>query len=778
MTDHEAIAAILKAGKEIPVLNLGVDHTAIVESVFPIREHPHLLRHGGKAHNTPLNSTLSAREIRIPKDPKDPYYKDRHTLTTYKRNALTLSFRGHRNNPVPLVEWEQYYLHLLPLVLEHPKLLLSEAKLLTAALSNIYRASSDYIGDASLTALQQQALKTKSLCLPLLADNPFEKGADEEDDIEAICLEDLGLTAIPRRNVDAEARRKFDNLTVQYSRNMNYLRELINHTFLRAIFQTSSKQARLEYKEVQRSHHNDEAAALLADENHETVKFTAKHIIEHIIAHCTCANDRAVQVIRTNLDKKIRYKGQSLLDWYQQFTPIVNKFQQAAAKVVLTVAEQKTVWKDHFVKQVNLAELVLIISVRAIHLTENEVTSIAKFNEAEFNDPALLKLLTKLNVSFDKYEPDRAVMTYLHQHSRTLNFELDFKNPKEHFNEREPRSTERKPRPQTSSTKKRKREDRYKGPSDTKRKSPREKDAGTATTVHPKYQCKRPDCIQRGTNTNHTHDQCKFKDRATGKRYPNIGKAPPKRTKPTNQKAPSRSGAPVVPQKSAQYGAKTPSPAFADTRTCYICNAVGHIATTCPQKQANKGNAKVRLKANQSFMALWKTHFTTEPENLCATRILDAWDEPNYCPTCVQPAGFNHVCRQEDKNVYQHVQKVKNTMNSTSMLNDIVQAHEPYTSTEENTSTTIDFSFFSHAGGQGHDHGLRLATIHQHDEEQSDQDQEQDQEQDSGNDTDTNRDSRSDESQDDDAEGDEFGHHQEDSDPPYGSDDTGRDDSD
>jgi hypothetical protein len=76
-------------------------------------------------------------------------------------------------------------------------------------------------------------------------------------------------------------------------------------------------------------------------------------------------------------------------------------------------------------------------------------------------------------------------------------------------------------------------------------------------------------------------------------------------------------------------------------------------------------------------MALWKNNFTTEPENLCATRILDAWDEPNYCPTCVQSAGFNHVCRQEDKNVYQHVQKVVNTMNSTSMLNDIVQAHQP-----------------------------------------------------------------------------------------------------
>ena len=83
-----------------------------------------------------------------------------------------------------------------------------------------------------------------------------------------------------------------------------------------------------------------------------------------------------------------------------------------------------------FVKQVNLAELVLMISVRSMHLTDAEVNSIAKFNEAEFNDTALLKLLAKLNSSFERYEPDKAVMTYLHQHSKTLNFELDFKIPK------------------------------------------------------------------------------------------------------------------------------------------------------------------------------------------------------------------------------------------------------------------------------------------------------------------------------------------------------------
>jgi L-alanine-DL-glutamate epimerase-like enolase superfamily enzyme len=109
-------------------------------------------------------------------------------------------------------------------------------------------------------------------------------------------------------------------------------------------------------------------------------------------------------------------------------------------------------------------------------------------------------------------------MTYLHQHSRTLNFELDFRNPKEYVKEREPRSTEKQP-----SSKKRKREDRSKRPSDNKRKSPNNKNTGTATTIPYKLQCKRPDCIARRTSTNHAHDKCRFKDKATEKPYPNIG---------------------------------------------------------------------------------------------------------------------------------------------------------------------------------------------------------------------------------------------------------------
>jgi hypothetical protein len=178
-----------------------------------------------------------------------------------------------------------------------------------------------------------------------------------------------------------------------------------------------------------------------------------------------------------------------------------------------------------------------------MHLTDAEVTSIAKFNEAEFNDTALLKLLSKLNSSFEKYEPDKAVMTYFHQHSKTLNFEFDFRNPKEQTNEREPRSKDKKTRPQSSSSDKRTRSNDNKSSKDRRPSNSRHKtgtnhvtNTTTATTVPTKFHCRRASCKQRDTHTNHAHNKYRFKDDVdTSKTYPNIGRAPPKKDKRTNQ---------------------------------------------------------------------------------------------------------------------------------------------------------------------------------------------------------------------------------------------------
>jgi len=113
-------SALIKNARDIPVLHTGIGNSVTSENTFPTKEHPSLLTHTGKTVTTPLNSTLSARHIKVPTNPKDPHYADRHTLASIKKNALSLSFRGHRDGKVPRIEWDQYYLHILPLVLEQP----------------------------------------------------------------------------------------------------------------------------------------------------------------------------------------------------------------------------------------------------------------------------------------------------------------------------------------------------------------------------------------------------------------------------------------------------------------------------------------------------------------------------------------------------------------------------------------------------------------------------------------------------------------------------------
>ncbi len=60
-------AALLKNARDIPVLiTSGIDNSVTSECTFPTKEHPSLLTHMGKTVNTPLNSTLSARHMKLP----------------------------------------------------------------------------------------------------------------------------------------------------------------------------------------------------------------------------------------------------------------------------------------------------------------------------------------------------------------------------------------------------------------------------------------------------------------------------------------------------------------------------------------------------------------------------------------------------------------------------------------------------------------------------------------------------------------------------------------
>ena len=103
---------------------------------------------------------------------------------------------------------------------------------------------------------------------------------------------------------------------------MAYLREILNHTFLRTIFHTSSRKAELEYQEVQRNFINDHSND---DPEDEPTKFTALDIIDYIEKDCICSNDKAMQSIRNSISEMVRYNNQTLLDRLQSFVPPVSK---------------------------------------------------------------------------------------------------------------------------------------------------------------------------------------------------------------------------------------------------------------------------------------------------------------------------------------------------------------------------------------------------------------------------------------------------------------------
>ena len=138
------------------------------------------------------------------------------------------------------------------------------------------------------------------------------------------------------------ASLKHDNTVVQYSRAMAYLRGILNHTFPRTTYYTSSRKAELEYQEVQRNFINDHSND---DPDDEPTKFTAFDIINYIESDCICSNNKAMQSIRNPISEMVRYNNQTLLDRLQSFVSLLNKFLKAASQQTLDNEKLKTLWK-------------------------------------------------------------------------------------------------------------------------------------------------------------------------------------------------------------------------------------------------------------------------------------------------------------------------------------------------------------------------------------------------------------------------------------------------
>jgi hypothetical protein len=92
------------------------------------------------------------------------------------------------------------------------------------------------------------------------------------------------------------------------------------------------------------------------------------------------------------------------------------------------------------------------------------------------------------------------------------------------------------------------------------------------------------------------------------------------------------------------------------------------------------------LTKDRNFMALWDENFETPEEQQCATRILEAWDDTNVCPKCMQPMESGHKCDKNDAPIYNHLDYVRQAIGRSLLLRSIKEAHQKQPSTDKNTS--------------------------------------------------------------------------------------------
>jgi hypothetical protein len=116
-----------------------------------------------------------------------------------------------------------------------------------------------------------------------------------------------------------------------------------------------------------------------------------------------------------------------------------------------------------------------------------------------------------------------------------------------------------------------------------------------------------------------------------------------------------------------------------------FANVIHVVILTTWQMFAHKSPSinkmlRLNLKLTKAFWLYSNHRFPHKTsKHICASRMIDAWDEEGICSSCIQPCFFAHECNPSDSHVTQHVPHVRQTIANSNLLQYIQEAHKPHT---------------------------------------------------------------------------------------------------
>ena len=268
------------------------------------------------------------------------------------------------------------------------------------------------------------ALATSHYAIPLVTDDPWTEGTDEDSNINKLAQASFSTGHLKTKEGKADVEQAVASIT----RSLKFLRTLLNHTFLLLLIQTSTNQSAKDLRRVFDEHAH--AQTLLDADLRKP--FLAPDIIKHIKDNCLTDNLRKATSIESTFNKSIRPEGMPLLKWLQTFRhPLALHKKAKGASYNYTKNIERSLWKLHFVKQITGAEQTLILT-HGLKLFEDpndpaigpaKVALYSEYLDGIFDLNTFEFMLEKLEHHFVRYEPDKMVQSYLFQHWHNSEFE-------------------------------------------------------------------------------------------------------------------------------------------------------------------------------------------------------------------------------------------------------------------------------------------------------------------------------------------------------------------
>ena len=477
----------------------------------------------------------------------------------------------------------------------------------SAAAKKLLKPTANYAGELNINLKDRAKQSLKAMAHPSLADDPFDPPANWDTVRNNLALEQLGYTATPT-SADADKLAAYNRTIADLDITFRLFREMFNHTFMWVTTVFCHKDTVAQFRQLHQKH----LRAVALHSGGDPPTFTVKKLFAFLREKCTTPNLNVIEKKATDIKKLVRKKGMTPIQWLDLFPQALADYEDLLEDP-LDEDDHKALWKitfGHNLSQDDNVTMVVQASNKA-HITPTNYKKIANYREGEFDTAIMGDYLQSINSLFKKYDPaeHRDITSWNAQNwssrgydVRSLSYDGKGAVPPSHKRHRDPPKKERGRPAQRP-----------------KRPPLRQASAPLLSNSVPAHmQRTNPYCRNKGIRVYSTHTlaDCKNKHLASS----STGNPP---TVGNRSHSSSHTGPPSHKGGKGKGKGKGKPPKGSHGRGASASKGKGT-------------NPRDRLQDSPHFRKRLRQSFYTKELQQCANHIIDTYDTPYACLTCLE----------------------------------------------------------------------------------------------------------------------------------------------